>query len=381
MRHGLPHKPKILLLAKCIPQVYIALALLPLLGRRFPQAQISILSSTQHFPHFQAMVDAGLGQLSLRLINDWPAPESSTEFTLVIYLGHSYFLDGDLLAKLVTVSCPIVWLNAHFESADLLRWRRHGPDIASIFQLIFYEDRQDEESLLASGFAKPSLHFVGSAKYDCASASTAQIAQARQNLVCVTGASDNARVMVAASIAEVQEMALLVEAFKTLSARHPQLVLVLAPRSLAQMAEFTAWLAQQPLRFCRSSACQPSTILLLDEVGVLKGYYHCADVAIIGRSFYASSGGGSNLLEPAAAGLPIICGPFMAAFQSIMSDFLQQEALLQLSEPEQLAQCLLNLFDDDAGAAEYGRRAKALVMQGEGVLQRCVDYLAELSQA
>lgn len=372
---------KVLVLAQHIPQVYVAVGLLPLLAQRLPHLQINVVSSAQHFSHFQSFVGASAGHSALQLTSEWPTPEQLNEISLLVYLGHSYFLDDGMLVRLAQVTCPIYWLNAHFETDDLFRWRQHGPNIAGIFQHVFYEDKQDEANLLASGFAVHSLHFVGSAKYDGAAASPAQIALAKHNLACVTKGNIATRVIVAASIAEVQEMALFVDAFKTLSTRHSPLLLVLAPRCMERIAEFADWLNQQTIGFCRSSACTPSAILLLDEVGVLKGYYHCANVALMGRSFFASSGGGSNLLEAAAAGLPIVCGPFMAAFQSVVAEFLQHKALLQLDAPEQLCNCLFDLFEDAAGAAEYGRRAKALVKQGEGVLQRCVDFLAERSQA
>lgn len=371
---------KILLVAHNIPQVYVALALLPILARQFAGAAITVLTQVKHFQQFQH--DDSAENSKPRLLSTWPAPDEAAGCTLLLAIGHSYFFSEELLHHFTQANCPVYWINAHFERADLIRWRQHGLCIADIFSGFFYENHEDRFALLEMGASARQLHFVGSAKYDCAAASPWQIAQAKTILDSM-GADRhtvNPVTLVAASLAGIDEMTLIVDAYQTLIPHYPALRLVLAPRSLDHIGEFTSWLTQHDLPCRRSSAPADfqSSILLLDEVGMLKGYYYSAHIAIMGRSFFSSSSGGSNLLEPAEAGIPIICGPFMDGFTSIMSFFLQHDAVLQLPAPEQLPHCLNQLLENPSLSAAYGARAKSLLHTQTGALALTARKLAEM---
>ncbi|MCH8622534.1 glycosyltransferase N-terminal domain-containing protein [Undibacterium sp. TS12] len=371
---------KILLIAHNIPQVYVALAVLPILARQFAGAAITVLTRAKHFQQFQH--DASDENSKPRLISVWPAPGEVAGCTLLLAIGHSYFFSEELLHQFKQVSCPVYWINAHFEQADLLRWRQHGLPVAAMFAGIFYDHQEDKPALLELGVPAQHLHFSGNAKYDCAAASPWQIAQAKKILdsMRADGHTANPVTLVAASLADISEMALIVGAYQTLIPHYPALRLVLAPRSLDHIGEFTSWLKQHDLPCRRSSAPpgSPCAILLVDEVGTLKGYYHSAAIAIMGRSFFSSSRGGSNLLEPAEAGIPIICGPFMDGFTSIMSFFLQHDAVLQLPAPEQLPHCLNQLLENPLLSAAYGARAKSLLHTQTGALALTARKLAEM---
>lgn len=314
---------KILLVAHNIPQVYVALALLPILARQFAGAAITVLTRAKHFQQFQH--DASDENNKPRLISAWPAPGEVAGCTLLLAIGHSYFFSEELLHHFTQANCPVYWINAHFERADLIRWRQYRQPVAAMFAGIFYDNQEDKPALLELGLPAQHLHFSGNAKYDCATASPWQIDHAKTILDSMGAGRHtvNPVTLVAASLAGIDEMMLIVDAYQTLIQHYPALRLVLAPRNLDGIAEFATWLEQHDLPCRRSSAPADfqSSILLLDEVGMLKGYYYSAHIAIMGRSFFASSSGGSNLLEPAAAGIPIICGPFMDGFTSIMSFF------------------------------------------------------------
>ncbi|MFZ6765764.1 3-deoxy-D-manno-octulosonic acid transferase [Undibacterium sp. Di26W] len=378
-------KQKILLIAQNIPQVYVALALLPKLDAQFADSKIVVLTRAKHFQHFESDAIFCKGKSKPFLIDEWPVREEMTGFSLVLCIGHSYFLSEELLHHLTHVDCPVYWINAHFEQADLIRWCQRKLVITDIFLGVFYENHEDRQVLSETGFSDQQLHFVGSAKFDCAAASLWQIAHARTSLnaIQMNGHAENSITLVAASIAEIKEMALIVNAYHALTLQHPNLFLILAPRSLERIEEFGNWMEQRNFHYHRSSGshCTPCPILLVDEVGILKGYYYSADIAIMGRSFYASSGGGSNLLEPAAAALPIVCGPYMDGFKAITSLFLQQQAVLQLSTPEQLLACLRQLLGNPSVSTGYGDKAKSLLQKHTGALESTVRQLGEMCDA
>ncbi len=85
--------------------------------------------------------------------------------------------------------------------------------------------------------------------------------------------------------------------------------LVLAPRHPERFAEVADLLKARRIPFARRSAPVPGAwrVLLLDTMGDLRAAYAAADLAFVGGSL--APVGGHNVLEPAAAGVPVIVGP------------------------------------------------------------------------
>lgn len=62
------------------------------------------------------------------------------------------------------------------------------------------------------------------------------------------------------------------------------------------------------------AALPPSSMLILDKIGILKYAYGLGELAVVGGGW---GQGVHNVLEPAAFGLPILCGPSVAGFREI----------------------------------------------------------------
>ena len=75
-------------------------------------------------------------------------------------------------------------------------------------------------------------------------------------------------------------------------------------------------------------------MLLLDTLGELARLYALASVVFVGKSLV--SFGGHNIVEPAAAGRPVVVGPHMENFQEIADEFLAEDALVQVKTAEEL---------------------------------------------
>lgn len=97
----------------------------------------------------------------------------------------------------------------------------------------------------------------------------------------------------------------------------PRPLLVLAPRDPRRFDEVAALLETRGERWARRTLLRdrvPDTakVLLLDTVGELAGLYTLARCAFVGGTFTAHVGGHSPA-EPAAAGCPVVHGPFTEA--------------------------------------------------------------------
>ena len=106
----------------------------------------------------------------------------------------------------------------------------------------------------------------------------------------------------------------------------PQLLMILAPRQQDRFDLVAEKLKSADIPFLRRTDLDPNVIpsfslpslvlpgvLLLDSIGDLAGLYHLADVAFVGGSI--APRGGHNILEPAAASVPVVVGQHMQNFE------------------------------------------------------------------
>jgi 3-deoxy-D-manno-octulosonic-acid transferase len=85
-----------------------------------------------------------------------------------------------------------------------------------------------------------------------------------------------------------------------------------------------------------------------------------------------------NILEPAAAGRPVIVGPHMDNFQEIADQFLAAGALVQVANARELGDEVSAMLLDPSRRRELGERGRRLVEDNRGAVRRTVDALMAL---
>ena len=117
------------------------------------------------------------------------------------------------------------------------------------------------------------------------------------------------------------------------------------------------------------SALPPLQTLILDELGILKYAYALADFAVVGGGW---GQGVHNVLEPAAFGVPVLCGPQVAGFREIAA--LSQCGGLQVCQSAQEMQvACLSWMDNPDDRKKAGASARDWVGQHIGAVHRIVD--------
>ncbi|MES2570840.1 MAG: hypothetical protein V4710_12410, partial [Verrucomicrobiota bacterium] len=96
----------------------------------------------------------------------------------------------------------------------------------------------------------------------------------------------------------------------------------------------------------------------------------------IGKSLTAK--GGQNPMEPAAAGRPVIFGPFMENFGPVVRSLLQARAAVQVANALELEAAICGLLRDPKVADALGRSAREVVLAHAGATGRTVRLLGEL---
>jgi 3-deoxy-D-manno-octulosonic-acid transferase len=186
-------------------------------------------------------------------------------------------------------------------------------------------------------------------------------------------------VWIAASTHEGEEEQVLA-AHREILDRVPRALLVLVPRHPERFDRVAALVASQRLELARRSTADPCgeevSVFLGDTMGELPACLAAGDAAFIGGSLVST--GGHNLLEAAAAGVPVAVGPHVFNFARITELLVREGAAVQVADAHALAQCMAKWLGDAAQRARVGEQGRRVVAANRGALQRLLDLLDEI---
>lgn len=274
--------------------------------------------------------------------------------------------------------------NGRFSTKTLQSYRLLFALIGNPLKLIdlFLMRGEDEaERALALGAPLERVWVTGNTKFDARRATSLAFDGARSDLRSAIG--EGGPLLIAGSTHEGEEEILL-GAFTKLRADSPALRLVLAPRyieragrlvSLAREWGFSARLRSQGPLPRKGTEAPPTEVVVLDTIGELGQAYRLATLVFVGGSFTAR--GGQNILEPAAAGKPVLFGPNMENFADSVQ-VLMGRGGIQVKDQEQLVRVLHELLAKPELIADLGSMAQSAVTTARGASERDVDHLLKL---
>ncbi len=125
-----------------------------------------------------------------------------------------------------------------------------------------------------------------------------------------------------------------------------------------------------------SSPTPNNPVILGDTMGELRKFYSLATVVLAGRSLVdlGPRQHGSDMIEPAALGKPVVVGPFTHNFAEPMNCFLAADAM-RVIEANGLTSAIESLLSDPQSATAMGGRAKEVVRQKQGATARHVEII------
>lgn len=280
----------------------------------------------------------------------------------------------NLFYHLSSQKIPFVIANARLAEKSMQGYKKltwlFTPVLQSV-NCIATQSKIDAEHFKQLGVTDKQLFVMGNLKYDVA---------LPQNLVekaLNTRARFTQQKVWIASSTHAAEEDLILETAQKIKQQLPHTLCIIAPRHPERFNDLAASCIAKGFQIARHSLKQtvePDTdILLADTLGELFYFYALADIAVVCGSF--AKIGGHNILEPAILGLPIIVGPQMYHFKSIMMDFLQGNAILQIDDGEKLAPALFDLFNNSESAKQMGERAKTIVAHNQGAVLNILNVL------
>lgn len=276
---------------------------------------------------------------------------------------------------------PVEVVNARISDRSWPRYhglRRLWTPILSRLSRVLAQSQTDADRLLAVGCKPESVSVAGNLKFDVRAAPEAE------GTLQLKTMTSGLRIIVAGSTLEGEETALL-DAWPSLLAAEPHLVMVLAPRHPERFGAVATLLEKSGYLWCKRSdwsprpprpqhiatrPLRPGEIVLLDSIGELASIYSLASVAFVGGSLV--SAGGHNALEPAQFAVPIVMGTHYANFAAI-TDSLRENNAVRIVEKEELAPTLIELLRDRATAVAMGSRAIEVFDRQAGATERCLS--------
>jgi 3-deoxy-D-manno-octulosonic-acid transferase len=277
---------------------------------------------------------------------------------------------------------PVFLVNARLSPRSAARYKKFDwlfRPLFAAFAGIGCQNEDDATQLRAVGGLPDRVRVVGNLKFDAAGLTEKQSLDVR-GLLQQIGVPDDAPILVGGSTHDGEEL-LLVDIAGRLRKKFPNLFLILVPRHNERCPELSRKLKAQGVKFILRGGIFANThmsagevdCLLVNTIGELKFFYEPASLVFIGKSLTAM--GGQNPIEPAALGKPVLFGPNMQNFKDITRLFLSKNAAVQVKNAEGLERALGELLGDPARRAELGSRARDVVAENLGAIERTVEMI------
>ncbi|MFU8820978.1 MAG: lipid IV(A) 3-deoxy-D-manno-octulosonic acid transferase [Gammaproteobacteria bacterium] len=372
-------RPGIWVHAVSVGEVVAASSLISALRERYPQYPIVVTTVT---PTGAQRVRDLFGDDVLHSYAPYDMPGSVRRFFARMQPRLAIVMETELwpnmYAECSVRGVPLVLANARISPRSVQRYQR----FIGVFKralshgiLIAAQSEQDAERFRSLGASPDRVLVTGNLKADLEFPPGMTDAGRAFRAAHMAGRP----VWVAASTHAGEEEASL-EAHDAVLAQLPDALLLLVPRHPDRFNGIAELLERRQALFHRRSLgetpAQSDTVFLVDSLGELPMFYAAADVAFVGGSLVPI--GGHNLLEPAALGMPVISGPHNFNAQDIAA-LLQEAGGLQLvADAAELGAAVATLLGDPGLRQEYGARAREMVADSGGALEKLLGLLAPL---
>lgn len=365
--------------AVSVGEAEAAFPLIRRFGTSHPFLPVLVTCTT---PTGSARIKAVLGDSVRHVYLPYDLPDGVARFLNHFQPQAAVFLETEIWPNLY-VQCqrrgiPLAIVNGRLseKSARGYRKLRHltAKSLAAVSR-VAAQTVADAERYVSLGVASDRVTVTGNVKFDL-EFSDAMRQQAESLRAELFGSRP---IWIAGSTHPGEEEQILVALGKLKSAI-PEVLLLLAPRHPERADEVQA-LAERfgfsVQRRTEHRPCAPATgVFLVDTLGELRIFYGMADVAFVGGSLIPR--GGHNVLEPAAAGRPVLFGPYMFNFAEIAQGLQESGGGIEVTDGETLACWILRLLSKPDRRAEIGVKGQGFVSANHGAVERVMALLDTL---
>lgn len=374
----LPPTERIWVHAVSVGEVQAAAPLVRALSKRYPEYGILITTVT---PTGQARVRSLFGDTVTHLYAPYDLPGVLRRFFDRVRPVAAIIMETELWPNLFHEcgkrGVPLVLASARISPRSVNRYRRFLPlfrDALAHGIVIAAQSERDAERFLSLGANPARTHRIGNIKFDLDDSRNPQVPR---DLLMPGGLVRP--IWIAASTHRGEEQSAL-EAARLVLAQIENALLVLVPRHPERFESVVQRVARSGLRYQRRSeneSCAPGTqVFVLDTLGELPDFFAIADVAFVGGSLVPI--GGHNMLEPAAASVPVLTGPHYFNAPDIAETLLAEEAAVVVNDAQELGSQVLRFLTSKSLRDATGERARRVIDNNKGTLERLLQLVTPL---
>ena len=287
-------------------------------------------------------------------------------------------VETELWPNLMAIShkknIPVLVLNARLSEKSQQGYQK-VPKLTQIIMrsitVLASHNKKDAERFIELGLPPSKSHVTGSIKFDI-SPSNEQLASVA-NLKAQYKTQE--RFVWVAGSTHPLEHEMILNAHQQLLKKHPNSLLVIAPRHPEQFDKVANTVAQSPLSFSRRSNnnYQKEQVLLADTLGELQCLYGAGNVSYVGGSLIRR--GGHNPLEAAAFSVGVITGPHTYNFDHIYPEIIKLKGAVAVENTDELATQLINLSQNTKACQTLGNKAQQCVLKNQGAIKKTLTII------
>jgi 3-deoxy-D-manno-octulosonic-acid transferase len=279
----------------------------------------------------------------------------------------------DLLHRKKT---PILLFNGRISEKSARRYLLAGSLFKDTFQKFHHfgmQNNNGEKVALTLGVDRERIEVMGDPKYDAQQPLTdEEKQQLRKTFKLETGTP----VWIAGST-HAGEEEIILDAHQQLTAEHPNLVLILAPRRIERVKEVVTLLKKRNISFTlRSSLKLAETVILLDTMGELAKVYSLGQVALIGKSL-VKPGGGHSLIEPLSYGLPVLHGPFVENIGHVADKAHELGLAITVQDSKNIKEKVHNFLENKNLRQELAENALSFTTEQKGASEKMAEIITK----
>ena len=255
------------------------------------------------------------------------------------------------------------------------KFRFYFKKILNDIDLLLMQSELDSSRIEAIGISSHKIKTAGNIKFD--QEWTPMDDQEHDKWLNLLGISPGFKIFVAGSTHEGEEQPVL-KAYKKLLDRHPQLIMIIAPRKLDRVKDIESMSNDFGLRIMKRTELNNNketgyNVLILDTIGELGRIYGLASISFVGGSFVPI--GGHNLLEPASFGCPVLFGKHTHNFVLMSELLLEHNGGKRIDNPDDLYLTMEELLDAPDKSEKMGLNARNFVQANSGAVSRIIDLI------
>lgn len=289
------------------------------------------------------------------------------------------------------LNIPVIVVNGRISDESFSKYKKIKPVAKKMFRklsLILAQTDEYAQRFIEVGCPSEKVIVTGSLKYD-----TAQIVDK------VEGADELAaqlniggeRLWVAGGTGNDEEQILL-DVYRNLKQQEQfsDLRLVIVPRKPERFNEVAQLIEDSGLPLIRysrikSANCESAVerratsdgprVILGDTMGDLRRFYSLATIIFVGRSLVPM--GGSDMVEAAALGKPVLFGPYTSNFKQTVDALLEGNGAIMVKDKQDLFETMQKCLNELVFAEKIAKNGREIIKKNQGATQKTIDQIAK----